>query len=488
MGCNLKNLFATSVFLGIFVLAGTAFSATYQVPEQYPTIQAALDSVPLFSRISVRDGTYYENLTWPQKSFIVLESRSGNPSRCIIDGGRERVPVIQLSTSKALFMTIADITIRNGSPLIFYGYAAGAGISVSNTGLYSGSVFLTIRNCVIKENHGPALNLFSLNNRVNSLLMNNSLITENEDSGGSQFSSVTVFGSFWGFDNQITFNESNGVIVFSPATRASFTFERNEVMLNGLGMFNQALGVIVDGKYTINMRDNSITANNSPIESIGVVIGNPDFESKISGSVIGNEISGHYGASAAAGILIWEADTILIEGNDIADNHGCGVWIGNHDYTASGTTVLRNNMIYENSPTGVYVSNSRQGETFIINNTIVNNHVYGIVAAPINQTPPTIANCIVGHWDLETLSDDLLGVTATYSDIQDGDPGEGNFSEDPLFLDSKVGNFHIESPSKGAGSPCIGMGSGLVPHMPAGDYDFQARHNPPDVGADEAIY
>ena len=494
MGCNLKNLFATSVFLGIFVLAGTAFSATYQVPEQYPTIQAALDSVPIFSRISVRDGTYYENLTWPQKSFIVLESRSGNPSRCIIDGGRERVPVIQLSTSKTLFMTIADITIRRGSPLIFDGSAAGAGISINNTGLYSGSVFLTLRNSVLRENYGPALILFSQNDRANSLLMNNCLIIENADDSGSLFGSVSVVGNLWGFDNQITLNDSSGVAVLSRLTSASFTFERNEVMFNGSRVAH-AYGAVVLGKYTVNIRDNSIVANNSPIESSeGLIVGAELFvlDSPISGSVIGNEISGHYGASAA-GINIFDVETLLIEGNDIADNrghtyYGCGVWIGNYDNTIDGTAILRNNMIYENYPTGVYVSNSIQGETFIINNTIVNNHEYGIVADPINQTPPTIANCIVGHWDLETASDDLYGVAATYSDIQDGDPGEGNFSEAPLFLDSKAGNFHIESPSKGPGSPCIGRGNALVPYMPEGDYDFQVRHNPPDIGADEAIY
>ena len=144
-------------------------------------------------------------------------------------------------------------------------------------------------------------------------------------------------------------------------------------------------------------------------------------------------------------------------------------------------------MVFNNS-VGVKVGNSLDGETFIINNTVVDNALYGIGADETNMTPPTIANCIVGHWTLETASDDLIDVVATYSDIQDDDSGLGNFSEDPLFLDAKLGNYHIESPSKGPGSPCIGMGSRSVPYFPVGDYDFQVRHNPPDIGADEANY
>lgn len=488
MDPRLKKLSIAAMVLGVLVLSGTSYGATYNVPEQYSTIQAALDAVPSFSKISVRSGAYYENLVWPQKSFITLEGRSGNPADCIIDGSSEASPAIQLTTDRSIVLTISDVTVRRGSHNILN---IGAGISINNTSLYFGSVFLTLNTCILKENYGTPLVIYSLFNRLNSLLMTNNLIKENQDDWGSGIGSVSVVGSLRAFDNQIVLNDNNGVLAFSPSGDSSFTFQNNDVMLNGQGS-DFAFGIWMVGTFnSLNIRDNNIIANNS-VYSHGIVVGDPLYgnESSISGSILSNSLSAHEG-EAGIGLHVVEAGTLLVEGNVIAENKGrilgCGVHIGMFDYGTRGTTVLRNNMVFNNS-VGVKVGNSLDGETFIINNTVVDNALYGIGADETNMTPPTIANCIVGHWTLETASDDLIDVVATYSDIQDDDSGLGNFSEDPLFLDAKLGNYHIESPSKGPGSPCIGMGSRSVPYFPVGDYDFQVRHNPPDIGADEANY
>ena len=485
---RLKKLSITAIVLGTLVFSGTTYGATYNVPEQYSTIQAALDAVPSFSKISVRSGAYYENLVWPQRSFITLQGRSGNPGDCIIDGSSEASPVIQLATDRSIILTISDVTIRRGSHDFLN---LGAGISINNTGLFFGSVFLTLNTCILRENYGTPLVMNSLFNRSNSLFMSNNLITENEDDWGSGIGSVSVVGSIRGFDNQIVLNDNNGVLAYSPSGNSSFTFQNNDVMFNGQGS-GWACGIWVVGTFnSLNIRDNNITGNNN-IYSHGIVVGDPHFgiDSSISGSILSNSISAHEG-EAGIGIHVVETGTLLVEGNAIAENRGrilgCGVHIGMFDWATRGTTVLRNNMIYNNS-VGVKVGNSLDGETFIINNTVVDNTLIGIGADETNMTPPTIANCIVGHWSLETASNDLLDVVATYSDIQDGDPGSGNFSVDPLFVDAKLGNYHIESPSKGPGSPCIGMGSRHVPYLPVGDYDFQVRHEPPDLGADEANY
>jgi len=500
-----KKLLMLAIALGIIVSIVTAYGATYMVPEQYPTIQSALDIAPAFSKISVRDGTYYENLVWPERSFIVLEGRSGNPASCIIDGRMQTKPVVQLASRNIIFLTINSLTIREGSvdvlSLILNPFLhSGAGISATNYGFFAGSVSLTIIDCIIKENHGPALVLTSLFNRVNSLFMLNTLVTDNEY-GDSLFGSlesagtVTVVGNLRGFSNQLLHNDHIGVLAVSPSTNANFTFQDNDVVGNSLGTEQFGCGLCILGKYTINIRENNIMANDN-IRSFGMVFGVPEIlgvESSISGSVVKNNISEHQGAEFALGIFVQQSDTLLFDSNDIAENSGIdevgiGIVIGQSEMLASGTTILTNNMIYQNSHGGVTIANDESGETFVINNTIVDNHSFGISAEDLNMTPPTIVNCIVGHWNLETPSDDLVDVTATYSDIQDGDPGERNFSEDPLFLDGKEGNYHIQSPDKGPGSPCIGGGDALAPYMPTGDYDFQVRHAPPDVGADEAEY
>ena len=65
-----------SVF--IFPLS-TAFSATLQVPEQYATIQAAIDVVSSGDRIVVAPGTYAENINFSGKNLVLTSVDPNDP-------------------------------------------------------------------------------------------------------------------------------------------------------------------------------------------------------------------------------------------------------------------------------------------------------------------------------------------------------------------------------------------------------------------------
>ena len=56
------------------------------VPEDYPTIQAAVDSASHGDIISIAPGTYYENIFVMRKS-LSLVSRKG-PGKTVLDGGQ----------------------------------------------------------------------------------------------------------------------------------------------------------------------------------------------------------------------------------------------------------------------------------------------------------------------------------------------------------------------------------------------------------------
>jgi hypothetical protein len=121
----------------------------------------------------------------------------------------------------------------------------------------------------------------------------------------------------------------------------------------------------------------------------------------------------------------------------------------------------------------------------VTNNTIVHNWSVGIEEDAAGTPEVVVTNCIVGDWGPGTGADDLLNVTATYSNISDGDAGVGNISANPNFVDATgpdnvLGtgdeDYHI------IGAPCEDAGS-LV--APTDDFDGQARDARPDMGADE---
>jgi hypothetical protein len=93
-------------------LATTAASwaADIRVPQDYSTIQAAIDAAPADARIVVARGTYYENLVIGKS--ISLVSRSG-AGATTLDGGRVG-PVISARGTGTESVEISGFTIVNG--------------------------------------------------------------------------------------------------------------------------------------------------------------------------------------------------------------------------------------------------------------------------------------------------------------------------------------------------------------------------------------
>jgi len=95
----------------------------------------------------------------------------------------------------------------------------------------------------------------------------------------------------------------------------------------------------------------------------------------------------------------------------------------------------------------------------------------------------TLTNCIFcrdSGGEIANANDALVTSKAivTYSNVQDGSPGKGNISSDPLFANVAVGDFHLKS-----GSPCLGTGTRIG--APIADRDSHPRPIPPSMGAYE---
>jgi hypothetical protein len=151
---------ATLVVAPVTVLAAT----TRNVPEAYPTIQAAIDAAVDGDTVSVAAGTYAERIDFLHKS-ITVQSRAGRATT-IVDGGDLGV-VVKMATDAGDTPILRGFTIRNGGDS---GSDSGAidvsgGPALIEDNLVSGNTFCdagaihalfsaaTIRGNVISNNH-----------------------------------------------------------------------------------------------------------------------------------------------------------------------------------------------------------------------------------------------------------------------------------------------------------------------------------------------
>ncbi|MFH0907858.1 MAG: right-handed parallel beta-helix repeat-containing protein, partial [bacterium] len=151
---------------------------------------------------------------------------------------------------------------------------------------------------------------------------------------------------------------------------------------------------------------------------------------------------------------------------NVATAYGGGIYV----YDAMPT--IANNMIVSNDASygdGIYINS---GSPSVINNTLFNNTGSGIYK--VNSGTPSVVNCIL--WGN---GDDLYGVTATYSDIEDSDTGTGNIHTNPMLTT----NYHLR-----VSSPCIDAGDDSVVLAGWTDIDGQprVRFAHVDIGAHES--
>ncbi len=124
----------------LLVLAGLltvsiAGAATFHVPGDFATIQAAIDAASSGDEIRIGPGTYDENLVVALGKSLDLIGTAGADAT-VVDGGR-RGSVLRFSGG-----VVEGLTLRSGQA-----YEGG--------GLYlRGDAPITVRNCVIRDNWG----------------------------------------------------------------------------------------------------------------------------------------------------------------------------------------------------------------------------------------------------------------------------------------------------------------------------------------------
>lgn len=101
---------------GILILYPETQATTITVPDDYPTIQAAIDAASTGATIMVRSGTYHESLSLDIGLTLTAENYdTDNPANntTIIDGGGASA-VISIPAGISTMPTIRGFVIRNG--------------------------------------------------------------------------------------------------------------------------------------------------------------------------------------------------------------------------------------------------------------------------------------------------------------------------------------------------------------------------------------
>ena len=137
------------------------------VPDDYSTIQEAIDSSSHTDAIYVRPGTYYENLYWSGKPASIIATQDSDNT--IIDGGGND-KVFRIHSVNGGGSVLSGFTIKNGSSNE-HATAGGLHITESN---------IDLKNLVIEENKNASDHIrsgvsviFSSVKFINCIIQNN---------------------------------------------------------------------------------------------------------------------------------------------------------------------------------------------------------------------------------------------------------------------------------------------------------------------------
>jgi Right handed beta helix region len=228
--------------LGLFTSNAVAATVLH-VPQDYPTIQSAMDTAASGDTVLVAAGTYNETIDFQSKA-ITVESESGAAST-VISGDGIGV-VVKMNAAAGETPVLRGFTIRNGGP---YGSTDGAVDTSGGPALIENNTITANRFCA----DGAITASFSNATIRNNAISGNSQVLCSGGVGGAGVS-IQGAGTVQLLNNVITGNrhdsEAGGVALFAAGTP---TISGNLIKDN--------VGWIGGGMSIENVSDATITNN-----------------------------------------------------------------------------------------------------------------------------------------------------------------------------------------------------------------------------------
>ncbi len=384
------------------------------VPDDFHSIQDALDHAQNGFRIFVREGTYYEHVTI-RLDDIVLQGASKETT--IIDGMKKRYDVVSIQAND---VSVSGFTIKGSGMNEQEIYHAGI--------LASGITNLNITNCIIQNNNGYGIvldnsihctfvqNMIYMNHydgmyildSHQCIIASNKLEKNTENAISCYSSSSNIIRN-----NTITSTNTNA-IVFSASSASAITgnnitgeaFTCIKLQSSSDNMINEniiyskadeALSLLYKSNKNRIHRNTFIGVSST--DTIGILNYDSDF----------NELYGNAVSSFAKGIEIWTSMLLVIQSNEIVSN--------TFGITMKGCFDIRitNNNMSSNKRTALDIDSSNN--IIIQNNTITDNGFHGIHMVSYSDYSAILENRILYNskdginldcCDYATISDNFI--------------------------------------------------------------------------------
>ena len=326
------------------------------VPDDYSTIQKAVDHAQPGDTIIVRDGTYVENVVI-NKPHLTIKSENG-PENCIVEARSDDDPVFLICSN---YTTLIGFTIMDGQFGIRLLHSSN-NIITNNSILNNGWIGLwlwyssdnIIPNNNISNNGGYGVRLdASSNNQIT----NNTFIKDG----------VSIWYSY---QNIIEGNTVNGkpLVYLEGETGVRIEDAGQVILVNcsdievkNLNLSNTDIGIELWDSENCRIESNVISNNGCGIEfwysSNNIIANNTVSNNKDDGIelddssnniIMNNTISNN----KDDGIELWHSSRDTITNNTISDNRWCGIWLDE----SRGNTITKNNI--DNNERGIFLWDS----------------------------------------------------------------------------------------------------------------------------------
>jgi|GEM_PF-3694725 len=419
--------------LASFFISGTYAQSTFYVPQNYPTIQNAINNASNGDSIIVSPGTYNENIQILDKSIFLLSNYENS-----LDSNEINLTKI-IGQQNGIFNRVLDI--QGSSQTEISGFYISGGISNTShaQGIYisNSSVFVSSVNVTHNKQPNSSSDGAGIHCNECDLELQNSYVTNNHagDYGGGIFAETS---SSINIDNCIISNNSSE--------------------LSGGGVY-------IDTNSEISINNSNISNNVAEVNGGGFYFHN------CSGYINNCQMFSNYSnidGGHGGGISGWDGSNITLENSLIRGNTshtGGGIYVFNSNLSLSYSEISLNHAYNDGGGITLSASGTSSNNvhnvsncTFYDNTVETSNNINsnGIKVAGGNQHNIDIVNSII--WEnISEINNDYVNVS--YSNCQQTITGVGNISQIASFVsvDPLLPNYNLncDSPCIDAGNPDI---------------------------------